>query len=114
MTPLWSSFPRPIVDRLSGIAEYLAKEGFVIFAVTEDDPLKNPLMAEWIRQHDRRDIALLPSVATGGGCLVACYFGKPIAIQSSTWDWTAEKLLDWIKSNRPNKSADPTAGNAPI
>lgn len=114
MTPLWSSIPRPTVDRLSGIAEYLAKEGFAIFTVTEDDPFKNPLMAEWIRQHDRRDIALLPGVASGGGCLVACNFGKPIAIQSSTWEWTTEKLRDWIKLNQPNKSAHPTAGNPPI
>lgn len=112
MTPQWSAFPRPTVDKLSEISKSLSKEGIEIFTATEDDPAKNPLMAEWIRQHDRRDLALLPGIATGGGCIVVCEHGKPIAIQSSTWEWSADKLETWIKSNWHNKRSHSTADRA--
>jgi hypothetical protein len=104
MTPLWSAFPRPTVEKLSEISEYLGKEGIAIFTATEDDPAKNPLMAEWIMNHNRRDVALLPNIATGGGCLISCEYGRPIAIQPSTWQWSTERLSDWIQTFRPKKS----------
>lgn len=114
MTPLWSTLPRPTIEKLSEISEDLGKEGITIFAFTEDDPAKNPLMAEWITHHDHRDVPLLPNIATGGGCLVACDSGRPIAIQPGTWQWSTEKLRAWIQSNRSKKTLHPTEGNAAV
>ena len=112
MTPLWSAFPRPTVEKLSEISEPLSKQGIAIFTATEDDPSKNPIMSQWITEHDGEDVVLLPGIATGGGCIVACKYGRPIAIQPSTWEWSAEKLADWIQSNRHNKTLHSTDDRA--
>ena len=112
MTPLWSAFPRPTVEKLSGIFESLATQGLEIFTATEDDPSENPIMAQWISENDGKDVVLLPGIAAGGGCLVVCKSGKPIAIQPSTWQWSADKLADWIQSNRHNKASHSIADRA--
>ena len=102
MTPSWSAFPKPTIEKLSGLFESLAKQGIEIFTSTEDDPAKSPIMAQWINENDGEDVVLQPSIATGGGCIVICNSGKPIAIQPNTWQWSADKLADWIQSNRHN------------
>ncbi len=96
MTPAWSSYPKEALRKLESLLPDLAAQKVLVFTVTEDDPAKNRSLADWITQHDKAPLRLLPSIATGAGSLIVCRHGKPVHVEPVTWQMATDDLRDTI------------------
>ncbi|MFO1482287.1 MAG: hypothetical protein U1F71_02890 [Verrucomicrobiaceae bacterium] len=96
MTPAWSAYPKQTLRKLESLLRDLAAQNIRVFTVTEDDPAKNRAFADWIAQHDRDPLRLLPSIATGAGTLIVCRNGEPIHVEPVTWQMGTDQLMDSI------------------
>ena len=96
MTPAWSTYPKEVLRKLEVLLPDLAALKIRVFTVTEDDPAKNRFFADWIAQHDKAPLRLLPSIATGAGSMIVCRHGKPVHVVPVTWQMTTNQLRGTI------------------
>ena len=105
MTPAWSHYPKEALRKLESLLPDLAAQRIQVFTATEDDPAKNRSFADWITQHDKAPLPLLPSIATGAGSLIVCRHGKPVHVEPVTWQMATDHLRDTIlDAIRPGKA----------
>ena len=74
----------------------LEAQNVQVFSVTEDNPAKNPHFGEWIAEHDKSPLPLLPLMVTGAGSVIVCRHDKPIHLERTIWHLTIDEFKNRI------------------